>query len=74
VAKVTSPEATRSCPECGADVRVSLDDLAKKRTRRCANGHEFIPTEQAARTARKVQKSVDDLTKNLRRFGKWSRG
>lgn len=57
------------CPDCGAKVRVKLEDLAKGKTVRCPRGHS-IRLQDVGGGARKVQKSLDDLEKSLRKIDK----
>ena len=57
------------CPECGAKVRVKLEDLAKGRTVRCPRGH-LVKLEDVGGGAREAQKSLDDIEKSLRKIDK----
>lgn len=63
------PATDLACPECGAKVPVSVDDLAEESARTCPNGHEFRPPGQATSVARKVQKSRDDMLRSMREPG-----
>lgn len=63
------PATDVACPECGAKVPISVDDLANHATRTCPEGHEFRPHGPAATVARKVQKSRDAMLKKVREPG-----
>lgn len=57
------------CPECGAAVKVTLQDVAKQRTVRCRRGHSIALKDQGG-GGRKAQSALDDLDRALKRFGK----
>lgn len=58
------------CPECGAKVRVKLEDIAKGRTLRCTRGHSVKIEDDVGGGARKAQRLLDDLEKSLRGIDK----
>lgn len=57
------------CPECGATVKASIQDVAKQQTVRCRRGHRIALKDEGG-GARKAQKSLDDLDRARRDFGK----
>lgn len=57
------------CPECGAKVKVTLQDVAKERTVRCVRGHSIAIKDDGG-GGRRAQKAMDDLDRALKRFGK----
>ncbi len=57
------------CPDCDAKLKATVEDLAKQRTVRCANGHA-IALKDSGGGARTAQKSLGDLERTLKNFGK----
>lgn len=57
------------CPECGKNVKCTLDDIAKQRTVRCASGHGVKLVDEG-RGAAKTSKALKELEKTLKKFGK----
>lgn len=57
------------CPECGAAVKATTRDVAHGRTVTCRRGHRLHLQDDGG-GARKIQKSMDDLDKVLKNFGK----
>jgi DNA-directed RNA polymerase subunit RPC12/RpoP len=57
------------CPDCGAKLRFTLDDLAKQRSVRCSRGHN-VKLQDEGGGARKAAKSLSELEKKLKKFGK----
>lgn len=57
------------CPNCGVKVKVALQDVAKQRTVKCRRGHSIALKDDGG-GARKTQRSLDDLERALKRFGK----
>lgn len=57
------------CPECGAKVKVALQDVAKERTLRCRHGHS-IAIKDEGHKGRQAQKAMDDLDQALKSFGR----
>ncbi len=58
-----------ACPECGAKMRVSLDEIAQERTVRCPRGHS-VKLQDEGHGVRKVTKALKDLEKTIKRLGK----
>ena len=58
-----------NCPECGAKVKVVLQDVAKQRTVQCQRGHSITLKDDGG-GARKAQNALDDLDRALKRFSK----
>jgi DNA-directed RNA polymerase subunit RPC12/RpoP len=56
------------CPECGSEVLATLDDVAQQRVVRCARGHRIVLIDDGG-GARKVNRSLNDLERTLRRLG-----
>lgn len=57
------------CPNCGATVKVALQDVAKQRTVRCRRSHRITLKDDGG-GARKAQRSLDDLDRALKGLGK----
>jgi len=57
------------CPECGAAVNVTLQDVGERRTVRCRRGHS-IKLEDQDGGARKAQEALDDLDRAIKRLGR----
>lgn len=57
------------CPDCGGQVRFSLDDLAKGRTVRCSRGHSVTLKDEGGGAA-KASKALKDLDKSISRLGR----
>jgi len=57
------------CPECGAAVKATLQDVARQRTVRCSRGHS-IALEDEGGGARRAQSSLDGLDRALNRLGR----
>lgn len=57
------------CPECGSTVKVTSAQVAAQRTVRCRRGHA-IKLQDDGGGFRKVQRSLDDLDRTLKDFGK----
>jgi predicted nucleic acid-binding Zn ribbon protein len=64
-----SDKLEAECPDCGAKLRFTLDDVAKQRSVRCSSGHS-VELQDEGGGARKAAKSLSDLDKTLKRFGK----
>lgn len=57
------------CTECGRRVKATTRDLAAQRTVTCPSGHRIKLVDKGG-GGRGVQKSMDDLDKALKNFGK----
>jgi hypothetical protein len=57
------------CRECGSAMKVTVEDIAKQRTKRCPRGHAVQMKDQGGGVG-KVNKAHDDLMKALKKFGK----
>jgi DNA-directed RNA polymerase subunit RPC12/RpoP len=57
------------CPQCGRRVKATTADLAKQRTVACPSGHRLNLKDEGG-GARKVQRSLDDLDKAIKKLGK----
>lgn len=62
------PDLEVNCPDCGATVKVTLQDVAKHRSVRCRRGHRFTLKDDGG-GARKTQRSLDDLDRAIKRLG-----
>jgi len=56
------------CPECGAAVKATLQDVARQRTVTCRRGHS-IALEDEGGGARQAQNALDGLDRALKRLG-----
>lgn len=65
-----------TCPDCGGRFSFSLEDVERQRTVRCPRGHQVRLQDegggarQARNAERKLEKSLKDLERTMRRFGK----
>jgi hypothetical protein len=57
------------CPECGKKLKVSVDDIARQRTVRCAGGHSVKLVDEGG-GARKASKALSDLENRIKKLGK----
>ena len=57
------------CPECGKDVLVAVEDIARQRTMRCSKGHRF-QVKDSDGSAKETDRALKDLDKALKNFGK----
>ncbi len=57
------------CPECGAALKATLQDVAQGRTVRCRRGHS-VKLEDQGGGARQTQKALDDLDRAFRHLGR----
>lgn len=57
------------CPECGGEVRFSLDDLARECTVRCSRGHSVALKDEGGGAA-KATKSLRDLDKSIEKLNR----
>ncbi len=64
-----SDKLETECPDCGGRVRMSMEDIARQRTVRCARGHA-VKLKDEGGGVRKVVGALGDLDKALKRFGK----
>lgn len=64
-----SDKIETECPDCGGRIRFTLDDVAKQRSVRCSRGHN-VKLQDEGGNARKASKSMDDLDRALKDFGK----
>lgn len=75
VRQMTSSQIDGQC-SCGGRFHFTLDDVAAQRTVRCSRGHSVKLEDHGggARKARdaerKLEKSIRDLQRTVRRFGK----
>ena len=60
-------DAAFDCPECGATVKATLSDWAASATKVCRNGHSI---RLEGKGAKEAKKSLDELNKTLKNFGK----
>ena len=56
------------CPECGAAVKATLEDIARQRTVTCGRGHRITLVDEGG-GARQAQGSIDGLERALKRLG-----
>lgn len=69
-------EVKLGCPTCGSTLKVSLDDVAAQRSRRCPRGHRVEVVDEgggvrkAQAAERKFDQSVKDLQRRLGRLGR----
>jgi hypothetical protein len=54
---------------CGAQLQVSLEDIAKRRTVRCNRGHSIRLVDEGGGVGR-ATRSMDKFEQSLRDFGK----
>lgn len=62
-------EMNVECPECGSALKVSLDDVAAQRSRRCPRGHrvQLVDDGGGARQAKAAERRFDQSLKDLER-------
>lgn len=57
------------CPECGSNVRATLDDIRAQRTKPCARGHR-VKLEDSGGGVAKADREMKKLEKSLKRLGR----
>jgi hypothetical protein len=55
--------------DCGAQLQVSLDDIAKQRNVRCNRGHSIRLVDEGGGVGR-AKRSMDKFERSLRDFGR----
>jgi hypothetical protein len=60
---------TINCPECEAEMKVSVRDAAAERTKTCPNGHAVKLNDKTG-GAGSATKAYDDLMKKMKGLGK----
>lgn len=68
VGQAMADKMETECPDCGAKLRLTLEDLARQRTVRCSRGHN-VKLKDEGGGARKASKALSDLEKSLKKFG-----
>ena len=60
------------CNQCGSPVEATLAELEKRDTFKCKRGHQVTVQmdAQSKRNVKSTKKSLDDLDKALKNFGK----
>lgn len=56
------------CPECGAAMKATLDDIAKQRAVTCRRGHRVTLVDKGG-GARQTQSALDSFERSLKRLG-----
>ena len=59
------------CPSCGRTVRTTIGAVRRSPTLRCPSGHEIaVDASQFDRELKKVDRSLADFEKSLKRLGR----